>query len=222
MIIKGLAMAVTAAVLLAGNLAADLPNESITTEPTWEAAAPYADLVLNKYKGLEISAAILPRNAILPGMTVPVSIVVTNRGNQSVTYVHGSGSFTTPEAVHLDVNGLQPILPEDHLGIALMNYVVKDLSPGQSLTFTINVKVIEPNENFNNYTHDLFFNKQVYIGDLSMKDLFSMYGELTPASPGAYEGVATFVYYYADGPQDTNVWGNGNGYIQAPITIYVN
>lgn len=212
----------TAAAEITRNTAGTV-QETAAAETAGETTAdPYADLVLNKYDGLEMSAAILPRNAILPGMTVPVTITITNNGDQLVTYVHGSGSFTTPEAVRLEVNGLQPIPPEGNVGIATMNYVVKELSPGQTLSFTINVKTIEPNENFNNYTYDLFFKKQLYIGDLVAEELFEMYDDLTPAAPGAYEGVATFVYYFADDAQSTDILGKGNGYIQAPITLYVN
>lgn len=203
---------------------ANTVQETSVSDPADETTAdPYADLVLNKYEGLEMSAAILPRNAILPGMTVPVTITVTNNGDRTVAYVHGSGSFDTPEAVRLEVNGLQPVLPEDNLGIATADYVVKELTPGQSLTFTLKVKAIEPNENFNHYTYDLFFNKQLYIGDLNMIELFEMYDDLAPAAPGAYEGVASFVYYLAEDADDQSApfWEKGNGYIQAPVTIPV-
>ena len=198
-------------------------QETSTGDETTEADInPYAGLTLNEYEGLEMTAAILPRNAIIPGITVPVTIVITNTGDQTVSYVQGSGSFTTPQALHLETAGLQPILPQDHLGAATMDYVIKELKPGESLNYVLNVKTIEPNENFDNYTYDLFNKDQQYIGDMDIAELFETYEDLKPAAAGAYEGTATFVYYLAEDTENVNVFGEATGYIQTPFTISVN
>ncbi|GEM_PF-1561346 len=201
---------------------AGVPTVAVPSETADETAAdPYAGLTLNQYEGLEMTAAILPRNAIIPGTTVPVTIVITNNGDQSISYTQGSGSFTTPQALQFTVNGLQPILPEDYLGAATMDYVVKELNPGESLQFTMNVKTVEPNENFVNYTYDLYNKDQTYIADLDIQDLYDRYPDLTPAAGGSYEGTASFVYRLTETDKDAAMFGEPTGYIQAPITISV-
>lgn len=196
-------------------------QETVTTEADEAVTDPYAGLTLNQYEGLEMTAAILPRNAIIPGSTVPVTIVITNTGEQTVSYVQGSGSFTTPQALHMEISDLQPILPEDHLGAATMDYVVKELKPGESLNYVMNIKTIKPSENFDNYTYDLFNKEQAYIGEMDIAELFETYDDLEPAVAGPYEGTATFVYYLADDSQAANVFGEATGYVQAPVTISV-
>lgn len=211
-----------------GSSAEIIPNTIETAQETVASTAddeavtdPYAGLTLNQYEGLEMTAAVLPRNAIIPGSTVPVTIVIANTGDQTVSYVQGSGSFTTPQALHLEITGLQPILPKDHLGAATMDYVVKELKPGESLKYILNIKTIEPNENFNNYTYDLFNKDQAYIGDMDIAELFDTYEDLKPVAAGAYEGTATFVYYLADDSETANVFGEATGYVQSPVIIPV-
>ncbi|MGL5435184.1 MAG: hypothetical protein ACRDBO_07260 [Lachnospiraceae bacterium] len=201
---------------------AGAPTVTASSEAAGETTAdPYANLILNQYEGLEMTAAILPRNAIIPGITVPVTIVITNNGEQSISYVQGSGSFSTPQALQIAVDGLQTILPEDYLGAALMNYVVRVLKPGEYLQFTMNVKTVEPNDNFDNYTYNLYRKEQTYIGNLDILDLYDRYPDLTPAGSGSYEGVVSFMYRIIEGDQDTAVFGDATGYIQAPVTIFV-
>lgn len=199
--------------------AAETAGETTTAAATAE--DPFATLTLNEYEGLEMTAAILPRNAILPGSTIPVTVVITNTGDKSVFYVQGSGSFSTPQALSLQIDGLQPILPEDHLGIATMDYVTKELKPGDTLNFTMNVKAIEPNGSFNNYTYDLFNEEQTYIGDLDMEAFFDTYSDLTPVKAGTYEGTVSFIYQTPEDAEGANLLGDATGYIQAPITISV-
>lgn len=204
------------------------------TETTQESADPaettadpdetddlYSELTLNEYDGLEITAEILTRNAIIPGSTIPVTVIIANNGEKSISFTQGSGSFTTPQALSLAIDGLQPVLPSDHLGAATMDFVTKELKPGEELSFVMNIKAIEPNDEFNTYTYELYNQKQIYIGDMDIEDLFNNYEDLVPAKAGTYEGLVTFLYQTIEDENAADRFGEPTGYNQVPVSITV-
>ncbi|MDR1766664.1 MAG: hypothetical protein LBR77_11465, partial [Lachnospiraceae bacterium] len=82
-----------------------------------------AKLIKDEYDGLTFTASVNTRQAILPGSVFQVHLTVKNTGDQTVSYVKGSGSFTTPSALSVEVDGLQRVLPQDQLGVNTMDYV---------------------------------------------------------------------------------------------------
>lgn len=189
--------------------------------PTTEDQDLYATLIEDEYDGLEVTAEILQRNAIIPGSTIPVTVVIANNGEKSIAYVQGSGTFATPQALDLSIDGLQPVLAQDHLGPATMDYVTKELKPGEELKFIMNLKAIEPNEDFETYTYELFNQDQVYIADMNIDELFEQYSDLTPAAAGTYEGTVRFIYQVLEGADGNVVFGDATGYNEAPISITI-
>lgn len=179
-------------------------------------------LTRDKYDGLEITAEVLERKAILPGAPVPVTVIVKNTGGKTVDYVQGSGKFETPEAVFIDVEGLQTVMPKDHLGPMTLDFVVKELKPGEELRFVIYVMAIEPNENFDRYTVDMHTDGGVYIAETDWTQLLEEYPDLIPAEPGAYRGDAYFTYQTRDGGESEDSFTvNPDGYAAYEFTINV-
>ncbi|MDR1766665.1 MAG: hypothetical protein LBR77_11470, partial [Lachnospiraceae bacterium] len=82
-----------------------------------------ARLIKDEYDGLTFTASVNTRQAILPGSVFQVHLTVKNTGDQTISYVKGSGSFTTPSALSVEVDGLQRVLPQDQLGVNTMDYV---------------------------------------------------------------------------------------------------
>lgn len=177
-------------------------------------------LVENEYDGLEMTAAVLPRMAILPGSSIPVTVTVKNTGEKTLVYTKGSGSFTTPQALFLLSNDLQPILPDDQTGIATMDFRVEELKPGEEISFVLNVRAIAPNENFDNYTYELKNQEQTYIADMEWTALQEKYTDLTAVAAGSYDVDAYFTYFIQDGETE-NVTGSPSGFAKTTVTIGV-
>ncbi len=151
-------------------------------------------LTLDEYDGLKITAAVLPRKAILPGSVFPVTVTVKNDGDKTISYVMGSGSYTTPQALLAEVTGLQPVIPKDRLGVHTSDFATKNLAPGETVSFVIPVMAIEPNSNFNEYTNDLYNGENIYIADLELAEMQDRYPDLVAAKAGSYAGTFTFEY----------------------------
>jgi len=177
-------------------------------------------LIKDEYAGLEITAAVLERKAILPGDAVPIAITITNNGDKTIIYNMGSGSFETPQAIQLDIPELQPILARDHLGIATLDMRSNELLPGESIEHTLYIRTIEPNENFNDYTYNKWQDEETYIGDIAWNDLQKEHNDLTPAATGSYEGTIYFLYYINEGEQ-VNPTLSATGYSTSNFTISV-
>lgn len=204
--------------------AATKPAE-ITTEPgPAESTAPdYLNgLIKDEYKDLEITAAVLPRMAILPGSVIPVTVTVKNNGTKTILYVLGSGSHTTPDALHISFEGLQPIIAKDKLGIATMDYVTKELKPGESLTYTLNVLAAQPDEKFDEFTYNTFNKNQTYVGEMDWTSLKKALPSLTAAKGGSYEGSVYFLYAVKDEKNELAFVNGPTSYAQADLTIGVN
>ena len=151
-------------------------------------------LIEDEYANLEITAEVLQRMAILPGSTIPLSVSITNNGDQKIIYTQGSGSFEIPEALVLDISKLQAILPKDHLGVATMDIRSGELLPGETLNYTLNIRAIEPTENFNDYTYSKWNDGNEYIADIDWETLSGEYSDLTAAKADTYEGHVYFLY----------------------------
>lgn len=207
------------------NSAAQEAPETITEDQT----AENTDMEINEnligltegeYPDLEISAAVLERKAILPGSAVPVTVTVSNNGDKKVVYTLGSGSFETPEALILETHGLQAIVPRDHLGIATADFRTKELMPGETSQYTLYVRAVEPNEQFNDYTYEMWQNDETYIADIEWDELKENYSDLTPVKAGNYDISVYFLYYLPDEQQAAPLQ-NPTGYSKGMFTLSV-
>ena len=180
-----------------------------------------ADLTKDMYDGLEFSVNVLERNAILPGMSFLATVVVENKGSDSLYYTKGSGSFTTPESLFLFSDSLQTVQPRDHLGIVTMDFVTNELEPGDSLMFKLPVMAIAPNPDFNTYTFELF-GEETYIADMEWSDLEDRFPDLKAAAPDSYTIKAYFLYNIAKIENDvSNAFDGPSGYAEAECVISV-
>ena len=179
----------------------------------------FADLIRDQYEGLELTAVILERKEILPGSTIPVTITIINNGDKEISYAQGSGSFEIPQALILDFPGLQPILPKNHLGVVTMDMVFKQLLPGEQVQYTVFLRAIEPNENFIDYTNQLWMENEEYIGDVEWSALLEKFPELKAVEAGAYEGYVYFLYAIEDG--EDHIILSDTGYAKTNLTISV-
>lgn len=186
------------------------------------AADPFEGLTLNEYDGLEVTAAVLPRMAILPGAAIPVTVTVTNNGDKTIAYTLGSGVHETPQALVARFDGLQPVLPKDHLGPATMDFVTKELAPGESLQYVVTVMAVEPSAAFDNYTYDLYNKDQAYIAELDWPALQELHPDLTAAEAGSYTGTVSFRYTVPAEDGAMNGLSGPTGYNQAELTVSVN
>jgi hypothetical protein len=209
---------------------ADPPK--IETLPDSETGSPESQpsfdftegLTRDEYPGIVMSADVLERMAFLPGMAVPVTVIIENKGDKSVYYVQGSGSFDTPQALFLRSEDLQPIIPRDQLGIMTMDFVVEKLEPGDILRFKMFVMAIQPNISFNEYTFNLF-NENVYIADTEWPELQKQFSDLVAVKPGNYTASAFFLYAVLDtesnGDGQPDVFDGPTGYAMADCTISI-
>lgn len=178
-----------------------------------------ADLQKDQYPELKMTAEIPLRKIILPGDLVTVAVVLENTGDKTVLFTHGSGSYETPGALMFEIDGLQPVLPEDYLGIATMDMQIKALEPGESRTFQVKVRAIQPNASFDEYTHELYKEDQTYIGDVELEKLQKSYPDLKTAESGSYTGQVYFLYTVADETGTEALFAETSGYAMAEFTI---
>ena len=174
--------------------------ETITFEEMLEG------LTENEYPELVVTAAVLERMAILPGSTFRVNVVIENQGEETVTFVRGSGSNVVPDALMIRAKGLQPIFSMDNLGIATMDFQVDFLEPGEVLNFDLYVRAIKPNENIFDYTFELLQSDQEFIGDMEWETLSERFPDLEAVAPGPYTISVYFLYTVApDYSMDINL-----------------
>lgn len=187
-----------------------------------EVTDPLNGLILNQYPELEMTADMLIRRAVLPGTNIPLTVIISNNGDKSVLYTQGSGSYTTPQALITQFADLQPVLPKDHLGLATMDYATKELKPGESLRFEVNVMAIQPNKEFDHYTYTLYNDEQSYIAELEWPEIQQKYPDLIAAEPGPHSGTVSFRYLVVEGDSNVNPFGEPSGYAQAQVDLSVN
>lgn len=175
-------------------------------------------LTENEYEGLEITAAVLPRAALMQGGFIPVTITVENKGEETIHYVQGSGSAEVPNAVKVGSADLQPVISKGNLGAMTMDYRVNELKPGKTLTYTINVLAVKPNASFDEYTNTLYNDGETYIGDLSWDELTEKYADLELVDEDSYSISAYFIYIVGAG-EDNAVTSEPTGYAKASIDV---
>lgn len=207
----------------AGGEETQAPEETLPPEETESPEAPTIASMLeglekNAYESLVFTAEAAGEPAA-PGAAIPITVTVKNEGEETVVYVQGSGSHTTPDALLLEAEGLQAVKAKDKLGIATMDYVVKELKPGEELTFTLYVMAIEQHEQFDTYSYELN-GEDKYIAEMSFAELQEKYPELTAAAPGEYSGSVYFRYFTKAAGEDS-LFGEANSYAQAEFAITV-
>ncbi|MDR2933147.1 MAG: hypothetical protein LBV27_08580 [Oscillospiraceae bacterium] len=194
---------------------------SSASETPPDSVATLEDLVLNEYADLSLTAAVLERKAILPGSFVPIAVTVTNNGDQTISYVQGSGGYTIPDALSWSVPELTWVWPEDRLGAATSDFVTKPLAPGESVSFVVYVMTIEQNpEQFETAARELYDMDGTYIANMEWGVLQEKYPWMTPVPAGSYTGEVTFRYSIDDGSGSAPLSGP-TGYAQTEITIGV-
>jgi len=171
--------------------------------------------------GLELTAAVLIRRAILPGDVFPVSVAVANNGDNTIAYTLGSGSFAIPEALIFEMDSLQPILPKDRLGIATADYVVRELAPGESADYVVYAMAIEPDPDFDSHTFKLYADEGEYIADMEWSRLTEIIPGLIPAQPGPYSGTVRFYYILPDENGELNFFDSPAHFIQDEFLIAI-
>jgi len=180
------------------------------------------NLTLNEYKGLEMSAVILDRRAIIGGSFFPVTVTIKNTGSKTIAYSKGSGTYETPEALLLYPNGLQFVIPEDRLAPATMDMRVGILEPDEELTFTLPVGAIVSHEGFGGYTHMLYADDGTYIADMEWSKLQETYEELEAAPAGVYNLKVYFTYLVMEENAEEMLYMEPTGYAQAELKVTVN
>ena len=178
-------------------------------------------LTQDEYNDLEMTAAVLERKAIIGGASFPVSVTIKNNGDKNISYIHGSGSFEIPEALLVNADNLQTIIPKEHLGIATMDMRTEVLAPGGELSFIVQVRAIEPNENFDTYTYELYNADQTYIAEVEWGDLQEKHTDLVAAATGSYDIQVYFLYTLIDEAGGTNALLGPTGYAKSELTISV-
>lgn len=196
-------------------------DETGVTETVLSIEERLADLVKDEYDALEISAAVLERKAIIPGSVIPVTVTIKNNGEQTIVYPHGSSSSEIPEALLVDAVGLQPVLSESQLGIATLDMVYNELAPGEELAFVINIMAIEPNEEFETYTLELYDKDGTYIGNMTWEEIQAKFPALTAVAPGSFDIHIYFTYYILTEETQGDATASATGYTQSDLTITV-
>jgi len=202
----------------------DTPEEQTpeAQPPTVQGGGSVPDVItgltVNEYDGLDISVNVLERMAILPGNVFQATVLVENNGDKTVSFVQGSGSFQTPEAIFLYSDTLQTIIPQDHLGIMTMDFVTQELKPGESLLYKLDVIAVKPNPDFDAYTFEMF-DEGTYIGDMEWSVMQERFPGLVAVEPGSYSLKAYFLYRIADENEQFAAFEGPTGYAVAESII---
>lgn len=178
-------------------------------------------LIQDEYQDLELTAAILERKAVIGGASVPIAITIKNNGESYVSYIHGSGSFETPEALLVHADKLQVVIPKDQMGLATMDMRAEVLGPGEELSFTAYVKAMEPNENFDTYTYEMYNTDQTYIAEVEWGKLQESFPELVAIETGSYDIQVYFLYTLIDEANGGNSLLGSTGFAKTELTISI-
>ena len=177
-----------------------------------------AGLTENEDYGLEVIATVLERMAILSGSVFRVNIVIQNNGDETIAFTHGSGSFDIPDALRVFSEDLQVILPEDRMGIATMDYQVRELLPGESLQFDWFVLAAEPYANFDMAAMELFMQDDVAITNLLWEEIEEAIPGIVGVAPGSYD-IQIYFRYRIVGDDEMDMFGEDTNYIHSVVTV---
>lgn len=196
-------------------LPADIPPSPDTSKED-----PLEGLTENLYDGLELTATVDPAKEIQPGGLIEVTVKAKNTGDQSIFYALGSGSFTTPQAIRLQSESFQRVLPEDQLGMSTMDYRTNELKPGEELEYTMFALAIAPFDEFDQYTFTLYNTDKTYIATLTPAQLQEKYTEVAVIGQGSYTGSVYMIYSLPE--DDASTQGIAfPGYNQATFEITI-
>ena len=177
-----------------------------------------AGLTENEVHGLDMTATVLERMAILSGNVFRVNIVIQNNGDETIAFTHGSGSFIIPDALRVSSADLQVISPADRMGIATMDFQVRELLPGESLQFDWYVLAAEPYANFDMTAIDLFMQNEVSVTNLSWEEIQEAIPSIIGVAPGSYDVQVYFRYRIAGG-DEMDLFGEDTSFIHSVITV---
>jgi len=178
-------------------------------------------LTENEYPDLVVEAVVLERMAILPGSAIRVSVTITNQGEETVSFVKGSGMNEVPDALRIFSDDLQPILTPDRLGIATMDFVVETLEPGETLNYSLYVRATQPNENFDNYTFQLFADGEGYMGELDWERVSQLFPNLLEVESGPHS-VSVYFFYTIVSSEEMDMFGmEATGFNMTTLEIVV-
>lgn len=181
-----------------------------------------ATMTENQYPELAVTAEIRNRDTILPGGAIELAINIVNNGSQTILYPVGAQTNEIPDALIVDVPGLQTVVPEGNLGIRTMDMQYKELAPGETLNFVYTVLADEPNAQFDAYTFDVYMSDNgKYIATLPIEELQAIYPDIIPAQPGTYTGKVYFQYMMQLEEGTDTFAQNPTGYNTAEVTIGV-
>lgn len=183
-----------------------------------------ADLVEGQYPELAMTATVKD-DEVKPGEAVVVEVTVSNEGDETLVYTRGSHILENPDALLMQVEGLQPVMSKDQLeameDAATRNDATRELTPGDEETFEMHVMAIMPDEDFEERTHTAFASDNDYLADLEWDELQERYPELSKAAVGSYTGNAYFTYYVLGEEEDSSVTRTPTGYELASFVIVV-
>ena len=178
-------------------------------------------LTENEYPDLVVEAVVLERMAILPGSTIRVSVTIANEGEETVTFVKGSGSNVVPDALRIFSDDLQPILTPDRLGISTMDFVVETLEPGETLNYSLYVMAVKPNENIDNYAFQLLADGEGYIGELGWERVSQLLPSVMEVESGAHS-VSVYFFYTIVNSEEMDMFGmEATGFNMTTLEIFV-
>jgi hypothetical protein len=174
----------------------------------------------DEYPELEITVAEKEMDA-LPGDTVNIEFTIENTGTKEISYTHGSGSRQIPQALMYETDGLQTIMPKDYLGAATLDMRMKILAPGEKLELTAAVRVMEPNDSFDEESYKLYQEEEKYIGDMTWDELHEKYPDFAAAKAGTYHAQIYFLYSVLEEETKDTLLTEATGYTQADVIIHV-
>jgi len=118
---------------------------------------------------------------------VSVYVQIANVGEDTLSFIHGSGSNTVPDALQINVGDLVGIYRP---GIMTMDFQTHTLNPGDMLEFDIG---------FAPYTSNVDFAFIPFMtSDEADIEFFEDNEDFSPAIPGIFEGEVSFSYVVHD------------------------
>lgn len=175
----------------------------------------------NEYPELEVTAAILERNLILPGASYRIHVYLKNNGDKTLSYVHGSGTAVNPDSIFLSVPEMQVVPAKENLGAMTMDYRVDQIAPGETKEYVYSVMAINPVENFEEIARNYLVETEKYIGEENLEVLAEKYPELTAVEAGQYTGEVYFFYSVVGEDGNMDVTGTPSGHAKTELNIAI-
>lgn len=199
-------------------------SSATTTMDKTDIERMLAELMENEYSDLVVTAKV-EETDVVPGGVAKVEITVSNEGDKTIVYTRGSHLLENPDALLMEVEGLQPIMSKDQLEAMDDSSKSEDrmhkLEAGKKETFDMHVLAAKPNAEFDERTHHVYASDNKYLADLEWDAIHAMYPDLEKAAVGSYEGHAYFTYYVLADGAEISTSQTPTGYSMANFTIKV-